>query len=35
MSEGEERRGCPPVAGPRMLLLTDMFELKFDVRFRR
>ena len=35
VSGGEERRGCPPVAGPLMLLLTDMFEPKFDVNFRR
>ena len=33
VSEGGEHLGCPPVAGPWMLLLTDMFDSKFGVSF--
>ena len=33
VSEGGEHLGCPPVVGPGMLLLTDMFDSKFGVSF--
>ena len=36
VSEGDEHFGCPPVAGPWVLLLTDMFDSinsKFGVSF--
>ena len=33
VSEGGEHLGCPPVAGPWMLLLAGMFYSKFGISF--